>query len=466
MSEAKKLSLHKFNDSSLMLDEILLNVIVNHMTIENPELFTQLRKVDSEPERITEFKKVVDIGSFVKSKVEMMMDTDFIERRVAEMTNKFNSGVDLAKTQILKLVDENFDPEKSNSYTKKINRFFEDKKSEFLLEFKNTLREIKSNKEQISEEIDKSFNPNIKTSHLSKLLTNIDDFEKRIKNDFDLKKEGSISHQLKTLIEQNLGRNGEFSKVIDKKLSFDNPDSTVNLLQQNILKEIKGVKEELITLKSAAETQNAMKEKSTAKGADFEDQLLSKLEEYASINGDLVDDLTKKAGEVTRCKKGDINYVVKSLNKTIAIEARNRASSPTTPKNLIAEMEEVKVNRNADFVIYMTASEDQLHKQVGVFQLYDNDKLVTYFSLWQVALKVVISLLKLENAELDGIDKNAVEKEIETIKNSINSFKAVKTAANNIKSEAEKIFSNSDQIKNQIADSLTNLEQLLFSNEK
>ncbi len=152
------------------------------------------------------------------------------------------------------------------------------------------------------------------------------------------------------------------------------------------------------------------------------------------------------------------------MNKTIAIEARNRTSA-ATPKNLISEMDEAKINRNADFVIYLVALEDQLHKQVADFQIYDRDKLVTHFGLWHVALKVVISLLKLEYAELDGIDKNAVEKEIEVIQNSIKSFRTIKTAVNSIRSEAEKILSQSDNIKNQINDSLTSLQQLLFSDE-
>ena len=189
------------------------------------------------------------------------------------------------------------------------------------------------------------------------------------------------------------------------------------------------------------------------------------LEGFASINGDLVEDLTKSTGNIKGCKKGDINYTVKSINKVIAIEAKNRNDS-TPPKKIIEDMQKVKVNRNADFVIYMFASENQLHKQIGDFQLYDNDKLVTHFALWQVALKVIIAIMKMENSELDGIDKNAVEKEILTVQNSIKSFRTVKTSANNIKAEAEKILSNSDDIKNQISNSLNNLEQLLFSNAK
>ena len=395
----------------------------------------------------------------------MMMDTDFIERRVNELTNKFDLGINQAKTQILSLVDENFDPEKSSSYTKKINGFFEDKKKEFLNEFKTALHEVQTNKDQIADKIDKSFNPDVKTSHLSKLICSIADFENRIKNNFDLKKEGSISHQLKSLIEKNLGAEGDFIKVINRQFSFDNEKSTINLLQKNILREIKELKEELVSIKSAAETEKAVKDKSPMKGAEFEDELLTRLEEFAAVYGDLVEDLTKVSGEIKGCKKGDFNYTIKSLNKTIVIEARNR-SNAASPKNLISEMEEAKENRNADFVIYMVASEDQLHKQIADFQVYDRDKLVTHFGLWHVALKVVIALLKLESAELDGIDKHAVEKEIESIQNSINSFRTIKTAANGIKSEAEKILSQSDIIKNQVNDSLTNLQQLLSSDEE
>ncbi len=83
MSEAKKLSLHQFHDSSINLDPILAKIIINNLQIDNPELFKQLIKIESESERIAELRKVIDIGSFVKSKVEMMMDTDFIERKMA-----------------------------------------------------------------------------------------------------------------------------------------------------------------------------------------------------------------------------------------------------------------------------------------------------------------------------------------------------------------------------------------------
>ncbi len=60
----------------------------------------------------------------------------------------------------------------------------------------------------------------------------------------------------------------------------------------------------MVSIKSATDTEKAVKDKSPMKGTDFEDELLSLLEEYASINGDIVEDLTKKSAILKGAKKG------------------------------------------------------------------------------------------------------------------------------------------------------------------
>jgi hypothetical protein len=87
-----------------------------------------------------------------------------------------------------------------------------------------------------------------------------------------------------------------------------------------------------------------------------------------------------------------------------------------TPARLLAEMDETNVNRRADGVIYIHADESQLHRQVGAFQEYPTNKIVTHFGLWEIALKIAISRLTIDNATIEGIDRAAVEKEIDAIK--------------------------------------------------
>jgi hypothetical protein len=448
-------------EASITIDEILKNVLINHLFVESPDLFELLRKCDTEVERIAETKKVIDIGAFVKSKVQLAVDTDYFDRRVAEMTGDFEKGLETVKSELLRNIEEKFDPTHSNSYTEKIQKFFDEKKEQFERSIQNSLKELTDGKKAISEKIDESFNPELRNSHISKLLEIVDKFQNEIKKDFNIEQEGSITHQMKQLIKTTLGEDGELTKSIDHRLSFDNPQSTVAILQENLLKKLDEIKTEITASKNAAETAQAALEKSTQKGYDFEDTLLDYLEKFARLHGDIVEDVSKVSGEVTRSKKGDFVYSVTSLNKTIAIEARNR--NMQTPAKTLTEMEETILNRKSDCVLYIYADEYQLHKQVGAFQEYPPNKIVTHFGLWEIALKIAISRLTIESATIEGIDRTAVENEIESVKNSLKNFRTIKTAAKNILNESNKITNQADQIKKDISESLDRLSEIILT---
>ncbi len=456
MSEARKLEFNESQNQIVSLDDLYKLVLIEDLKVDNKELFSNLTKLDSNDLRVNEVKKTLEIGAFVKTKVQMVMDTDYIDLKVKSMTDNFSDGVDNVKDKILSLVDTNFDPAKTGSYTNKINEFFDQKKEEFIKIVQNSLNQVAD----VKKRLDDNFNPEMTTSHLHKVIEAVSNFEKEIEQKFDMKIDGSISNQLQKMISDNFGSDGVLMKAIEKKLSFDNPESTVQLLQSNILKEIRELKDQLLSAKSASEAEEAAAQKSIQKGYDFEDLLFEKLEEFASINGDIVEDVSKVAGDVSRSKKGDFNYKIKSLNKTIAIEAKNR-KAPATPTSLISSMDETKTNRKADYVIHFAENESQLHKQIGLFQEYDNDKLVTHFGLWEIAIKVAISRVRLENAEIEGIDRLAYEQEINNIFASLKTFKSIKTSVNNILKEANKITAQSDQINNEISSAINSLNNLI-----
>jgi len=460
MPEAKKITNVNNYNQSIILDQLSNLIFINYLEVHNTELFAALKKINNPEKQIDEIKKIIDIGSFVKSKVEMMMDTDYIDLQIKKMTENFLKGVEVTKDEILSLVHDNFDPSNSDSYTNQINQFFQQNKNSFVKSVQQSISELNKSKELLTKSLNDSLNPDLKSSHMAKVVDVISDFESNINQLFDLSRQNSFTSQLKSLLENNLGTNGQFIKLIEKKLSFDNPESTIIQLQKNMQAEFSTIKKEITSIKTAAETEKEMIEKSPQKGFDFEEQLFCQFESFASVNGDIVEDLSKISGSTLKSKKGDFNYTIKSLNKVIAVEAKNR-DSITTPSSLLKEMNFTKTNRNADYVIHITANENQLHKQIGQWQEYDNDKIVTHFAFWQVALKVAISRLKLENVEVDGIDKNAFEQEVNKISDSIKNIKSIKTAATNIINEANKITSQSEEIKNQITVSLSNLNQLV-----
>lgn len=208
-------------------------------------------------------------------------------------------------------------------------------------------------------------------------------------------------------------------------------------------------------------TEQAILAKSTQKGFSFEDALQEELENFAKQRGDLVERLSHQAGEVTKSKKGDFIYRISNLNKAITIEAKD--TKMNTPAKVLELMEKTKTNRNADYVLYISAKENQLYNQIGSFQEYPDGKIITHMGLLDVALKVAISRLMIENKEIEGIDRASVEKEIENIQNEIKSFRAVKTSASNIINEAQKIQDKADDIKVKIKTSVNSLTDLILN---
>lgn len=459
MSEAKQYP--QFDSEQITLDEVSNLIHLNNIEVHNPELFKDLHKLDSNSKRIIEVKKVIDLGTFVKSKVEMMMDTDFVNLRVKTMVDEFNKSMDFTKSEILTLVQQNFDPSKTDSYTDKLNQFFIKIKQELTSNIQASAKELNQSKDTIKKSIDDSLNPELSTSYLAKVSQTINNFKSELDGSFDFGKEGSIANQLKSMLESNFGQDGKVIKAVENKLSFDNPESTFNVLQSNITKQLNEIKQEIELIKKADELQKEANKKSTQKGYDFEAKVLDYLESYAAENGDIVEDLTTKVGTTISSKKGDFNYLVKNIDRIIAIEARDRETT-STPATLIKELDQTKENRNADFTIYLVANEDQLHKQVGIYQEYDGDKIVTHFGLLKIALKVAISKMLMTHESMNEIDKASVEKEISNIETTLKKFSGLKSAATNIRNEADKITTKAEEIKKDIVSSLENLNNLLF----
>ena len=443
------------------VNQALRHITINRFETDSQELFETLARHDSNAARVTELKKVVDIGAFVKNRVQSAMDTDFVNRRVGEMTAEFNRGLDAIKCNLLDTIASRFDPHQSDSYTHQVQQFFEKKKAEFAGEMQQSLAKLTTQQQAITGKIDESFNPELKSSHLSKLMTFVAEFQDTLRRDFDLNQVGSITNQLKALIYETLSEDGRLVKSLDRRFSFDNPNSPLSVLQNNLLKKLEDIKAELAATKSAAEAEKAALAKSTQKGVAFEDELQQLFEGFAQQRGDLVEHVANSSGDSGRSKKGDLLYRVMSLNKTIAIEAKNRQNS-STPDKLLKDLEEIKTNRQADYVIFVAFDEGQLHRQIGTFQEYPPDKIITHLGLWEIALKIAISRLTLEHAAIEGIDQAAVETEIKSIQSSLKSFRSLKTSANNIVREAEKIHEQAEKIKDEITQAASNLSDLLL----
>ncbi|KAA3613607.1 MAG: hypothetical protein D8M58_17145 [Calditrichaeota bacterium] len=458
MSNTAKQNILNINDATLSIDESLRQVTLNKLNVNTPEFFHLINKQETPAEQIQEARKVIAIGSFVKSKVEMVMDTDFIESRVKDMTHGFQSQMQLIQKEMIQEVDKNFDPAQKESYTARMNRFFQEKSREFNEAAEKAIGELINQNKLVKEKIQGSLDPDIKSSYLGQLIDFVDTFKGDIEKRFDVKQAGSLTHDLKKMLVDQFGKDGELLQSVEKRFSLDSSDSFAS----QVFKKLEDIKQEVKATKSAAEAEELIIQSTPKKGFAFEDVLENTLEDLAATRGDIVENLSTTAGDVTRSKKGDFNYTISSIGKKIAIEAKSKAMPAL--KNVLVDIKLTKENRNADYVIYLTEHEDQLHKQVGLFQEYDDDKLITHFGLLEIALKVAVSRLILENNEIDGIDRSEVENEINAIINSIKSFRSIKTAANNIHKEADKILSQSTIINDEVSAAVANLNTIILDN--
>lgn len=383
------------------------------------------------------------------------MDTDYFDRRVVEMTDEFKRALVTVKTDLLQTVENKFDPNKADSYTKQINRFFEEKMDNFERTQKNAQQELENSAKDVAEKMNKSLNPDIRTSYLGRLQDIIEQFRSQIQNDFNIESEGSITHDLKRLLQETVGEDGQLMKVINRRLSFDNPDSVFSVLRNDLISKLNAIEHEIATIKGA----QSVMAKSTQKGGKFEDVLFEVLETFAQKHSAVVEKTARTAGELLNCMKGDFVISFPVLDKRIVVEAKNGKMN-SLPLRL-QEMELSKANRNADYVICIHAEESQLGTQVGLFQEYPTDKIITHIGLLEVAFKMAISRIMLEFETVEGIDKAAIEQEIATIKSSLRTLDTIKRAAKNIVQQADNIREEAEKTKLQISDSLITLKDIL-----
>ena len=125
--------------------------------------------------------------------------------------------------------------------------------------------------------------------------------------------------------------------------------SPMHQFRQEIAAGFKAVEERLVAIEAAATARAGERQRSAAKGADFEDLLEAMLGDVARSNGDLLDATADEIGHSIRSKKGDFVLTLnpdlaRGCDLRIVIEAKDRAMSARQMRD---ELHEAKANRGA-----------------------------------------------------------------------------------------------------------------------
>jgi len=263
-------------------------------------------------------------------------------------------------------------------------------------------------------------------------------------------------------LEDELGEDGE---KIQEALDPGREGTPTNRLQNRIVEEIEEMKQRF----DQQEGKDEIREKTTLKGFDFEDQVEEMLSELVHQTPNQFQNTSEQSGELGTSKKGDFVISLNDTNQRIVVEAKNGSFNGTVD----AEMTEAIENRDADYGILVASSVEYLPRtQVGWFSEIDQDYLVVALSdqgeeeiesrFFKFAFHWARTRTMLSAVDVgDDIDPEVIKGELDGIEDAIDNFSKVRSNCTSLKGTVDDIRNTLDEIEADVTSRIGRLEQEL-----
>jgi hypothetical protein len=260
----------------------------------------------------------------------------------------------------------------------------------------------------------------------------------------------AVQHRIKAVLTEVAGQMREDMR---KQLTADSEENPIVAIQRASLKVVRdNAAEQAQHLRLMAEKLEAMKaevaglraekekleevdaerERGTAKGRDFEEEVAAAIDAIALAQGDdseAVGDVKEAIGKV-----GDVVVGIDACNGPargrIVFEAKNKKLS--RPEAL-RELDRAREERNADFAVLVVSGEGKVPAKMLPLREYNGDKMVVTYDPEDgssLALQVAYSLARarvlLRRADGDGIDAEAIRATSERAVQSLGEVQRIK----------------------------------------
>ena len=207
----------------LLTDEKV--VLVRDLKVASNDVYEFLSRFETSAQREEEFKRALEVGASVLQKVQLVSNADYFDKRVEQLGARFEATIDQLQKAVLENVAKSFDPAEGKSYTRQLNDFFLQQRRELQGAVRDAAESIGKKKEELENLIDANFDTDDRESHLGKLATHIDAFEKEIEQKFDPNVRTSFISKLNDRLEEIFSDQGTLAKMLDQRLSVDNAQS-------------------------------------------------------------------------------------------------------------------------------------------------------------------------------------------------------------------------------------------------
>ena len=315
-------------------------------------------------------------------------------------------------------------------------------------EFKTLLTGLESQSKDIKNNLEKDFRELLKTSEGQSK-----DMKVLIEKTLDVDNNSSSLGKMRVLFEDYFDKRK--GKVSDLLNPFEE-ESPIKKLKDEIFKKIQELRDELIKEKASGE----MREKTTLKGAVFEELVLESIEDICSEYEDKIAPVGDKLGKTN--KIGDITVDVSGdVNKRIIIECKD--SLAYTHKKTVDEINDGIENRSAKFGIFLFKSQSQIPSALAPMKI-TNNYIITSFDNYGLYFAFRVARLFVERSaesRQNAIPIGEIQKEIESLNAKLSTFSNIQTKVTQINNASAYIQENIDRLKKDIEEGLGSIKRLI-----
>jgi hypothetical protein len=273
----------------------------------------------------------------------------------------------------------------------------------------------------------------------------------------------SVQNRVRELVAETMARSREdlirqFSAADGSNPLADFKAGTIRVLkaaeerqhesQQALLRQMTELEKQLQALrleKEKLEEVGAEREKGTAKGRTFEEQVADAVDRIALAQGDVaeaVGDHKEATGKV-----GDVVVAIDAARGPargrIVVEAKDkRLSKPRA----IAELDQALAHRSADFALLVVPTEEELPAKVEPLREYNGDKLVVALDPQsgtlplELGYRLARARVLMKSSDADGIDAGALHDAVERALAALDEERKVKQQLTGAKTNIDKAY--------------------------
>jgi len=269
----------------------------------------------------------------------------------------------------------------------------------------------------------------------------------------------SFAEQLDRTVNTYFGKNGDVLNLIEDKLRTDLEGKTpLGQVYTGLKAEISSLRDLLMHL----EGRHEVEEKTTAKAYPFEDKVFQRLQEIAKPYADIVDDMSLKAEAISGSKKGDYVYALALSDKNIVLDAKNY-SKLRSLKAMLDYLRDAMKSRSSKIGIIVVPEKHNLQKQIGDWNFYDGDKIITSFEHLEVSIKFAKFAITLQTSSSKEVNVGGIQNKLESIQRKMKEISTVKSKltklSNGVATSVGEIQSLLDTIRDDVNEKLSDIEE-------